>query len=940
MLNTILLPFVKLIETFFLLNVTILGNYGLSLILLSLEISLISFPLFLLAEKWKVENEYLQIKMSPAIDSIKDVYTGQKRYYLIKEVHRINSYTFVHNLKVSFGLLIQIPLFFAVYKYLSHFDGYRGISFLLIKDLSLPDGLLSGINLMPFLMTMINLLGSWHYAKGRKPSEKIQLVVMAVLFLILLYNRPSSLLIYWTMNNLLAIPKNLLLKSFYPPPVVEPKETSFSLTRVYPEIKKYLLPVFMIGLWIVQAVFVDKWIRVSRIMILLTTVFAGISSLIMLKRIVLDKYRKTSYKWSLSFSVILWILFGVLLVDWLLGGSIETNFPTEPKRLILFLLADLIIYIGIKYAYRSQQTINCQSGIKTFILPLALVTYFILLYVPLQIYSSAASDLGITLGHILFIQGGIWIAVILSISLLHRILPGTFKVSVNHITLFLLFTVLTYYFIFRTDYGILDGNILSGAVKLKQTPFSRFLLDFTLLAFFFWGADKLKNDKKMKVGIFIIFIFVGLIGQNIHSLIRANTIYEMAGEKSENSYLPPDSEKAHLFSRNGVNTLLIVSDMFTGGYMQPLLDDNPEWKEELSGFIWYPDTLSVSRSTFTSTPGILGGWIYAPRGMNEIKGKNRDKLSLSYQPFFEKVREEGAQLSLLNPKIDYEEGSRPSIVYNEDYTGYWNSLHEDVYFPSSMNKRTLMTMVGVFYASPFCMRKSVYSEGFWSLFPKTNIIDSIYRRVKKEWAYLDLLPLLSQVTDDESPQVKYMHNLLTHFPYGIDQDGDIITQEKNGLSEIGTFGTEAAMYSDREFIEKMIDWFDWMREQDIYDNTQIIIVSDHGQPAGGHDPMMPQGFSDRFEDYVFDSAHALLLYKPLNASGEIKVEHDQMSNADCISLLAPALNLFIEDDRPEERYYAVSLTEDREFPHVEETVYDIYNVKGSMFDIDNWEQAE
>ena len=71
-----------------------------------------------------------------------------------------------------------------------------------IADLGAPDGLLTidGLTLhaLPILMTAVNFISSAIYTKGFPLKDKLQLYLMALLFLVLLYDSPSGLVLYWT----------------------------------------------------------------------------------------------------------------------------------------------------------------------------------------------------------------------------------------------------------------------------------------------------------------------------------------------------------------------------------------------------------------------------------------------------------------------------------------------------------------------------------------------------------------------------------------------------------------------------------------------------------------------------------------------------------------------------------------------------------------------
>ena len=88
-LTSLLYHFVVLIQTVFNYSYNICGNYGIALILLSLFITVITAPLYYLAERWKNKEKVVQKKMHKDIKSINENYEGQKRFYLTKAARRI-----------------------------------------------------------------------------------------------------------------------------------------------------------------------------------------------------------------------------------------------------------------------------------------------------------------------------------------------------------------------------------------------------------------------------------------------------------------------------------------------------------------------------------------------------------------------------------------------------------------------------------------------------------------------------------------------------------------------------------------------------------------------------------------------------------------------------------------------------------------------------------
>jgi len=192
----------------------IFNNYGISIVLMSLAVNIALLPLYYLAEHWQGKEREIRNKMQPELDKINNAFKGEKRYYYTKAVYKRFNYHPISSIRVSFGFLIQVPFFIAAYHFLSHYEGVAGIPFLFINDLSQPDKLLKfknfAVNILPFVMTIINILSAYIYTKNLRKSDKIQLWLLALLFLLLLYNLSSALVLYWTFNNIFSLIKNTL----------------------------------------------------------------------------------------------------------------------------------------------------------------------------------------------------------------------------------------------------------------------------------------------------------------------------------------------------------------------------------------------------------------------------------------------------------------------------------------------------------------------------------------------------------------------------------------------------------------------------------------------------------------------------------------------------------------------------------------------------------
>ena len=201
-----------------------IGNPGLSIVVLSLCMNFLVLPLYRRADAMQAEERELEMRLQPWIDHIKKAFKGDERYMILQTFYRQNNYKPTDALKGSLSLLLQVPFFIAAYHFLSGLSLLHGVSFGPIRDLGAPDAMfvVAGftVNVLPILMTLINVVSGMIYTRGMPLKSKIQLYAMAGLFLVLLYQSPAGLVMYWTLNNLFSLVKNLFGKLSNPAFVV------------------------------------------------------------------------------------------------------------------------------------------------------------------------------------------------------------------------------------------------------------------------------------------------------------------------------------------------------------------------------------------------------------------------------------------------------------------------------------------------------------------------------------------------------------------------------------------------------------------------------------------------------------------------------------------------------------------------------------------------
>jgi YidC/Oxa1 family membrane protein insertase len=233
-------PIEQIIELSYVFGFRIFQSLALSILGVSAAVSVLTLPLYFMAEKHQRSEQNIQKKMKPEVENIKAVFSGDERFMRLSAYYRQKRYHPLYSLRSSISLIIQIPFFIAAYHFLSNLELLKGVSFGPIADLAKPDSLVAvrnfQINILPVAMTLINGVSAFIYSKGFSKKEKIQLYGMAAVFLVLLYNSSSALVLYWTGNNIFSLVKNGIQKTKHP------KKIAFVMVTLF----CFLLDIFLL----------------------------------------------------------------------------------------------------------------------------------------------------------------------------------------------------------------------------------------------------------------------------------------------------------------------------------------------------------------------------------------------------------------------------------------------------------------------------------------------------------------------------------------------------------------------------------------------------------------------------------------------------------------------------------------------------------------------
>ncbi len=877
------------------------AGHGPALLLLSLAVTVVTAPFYYLAEKWRSQEETASRRMAGDLASIRAHYSGQKRFYLIRNAHRLYGYGPISPLKASMGLIIQIPFFFAPYLYLSRFTGYSGMGFLFLSDLARPDGLLWGINLLPFVMTAVNVASSLLYTRNRSAKGTFQLLALAGLFLVVLYNSPSGLLLYWTMNNILSIPKNAVMAGLLPLPREPARESgadpsiSAAMRRNLDSAKGPLLAFLLLGVQIYWQLRFDRSFKYA---ILITTLAGLLLSCIFIARCL--RRDRASTKAALIALIAQWALFGVAAYLLLFARVQNAYISNRNVKLLTVLIQDSIIsttLMGLlSWKAGPRNEVKLLHRTKLFVLAFAFLTAYLFVLSPTLVYFSSPQDIGMGLGELL-LRNTPAAALLFTLGLvLFRLLGDHRQARAIEGVVAVILIILVYNYVIPGDYGILDELHLEKDYLLESPQLPALLLDVVVIAASFAAAGAILRKREAAIVPGILALTAAFAVQTAVTAFRTEWSTVGTEQSQEDVNLPAESGDVHRFSTGKDNILLVVADMFNGNYIGKLVQEYPEYRERLDGFTWYPNTLSISSTTVTSIPSMLAGYKYSPEAMNLMPGKGRGKYDGAVRELCDSMLARGFDISIVDltyidlTALGREHPGRLRTSSSGGYFGYWKkrtgyAARED----AGSEKNRLLVMVTLFQSAPVMLKTAVYDAGSWLIYRKSYQIRKMARKTARLYAYLDLLPELSSAADTAGT-FKLIHTQFTHEPFGMTRRGTIIRDEfPDPESGTRSFVDGRGAYNNaKKMIDFLLAWTDWMKKSGVYDNTFIVVVSDHGNNAQDSGLSLPPGLDNPLSRWEISKANSLLLIKRLGASGPLRVDDRFLSNADTARILRGA----------------------------------------------------
>ncbi|MGI9303798.1 MAG: YidC/Oxa1 family membrane protein insertase [Gammaproteobacteria bacterium] len=862
------------------------GSYGASVVILSLVVNVAMLPLYYLAEKWKLQENTIRRKMEPELASIRKYSEGREKYYYTQEVYRRFGYHPISAIKVSFGFLIQIPFFFAAYQLLSHFPAWEGVGFLSLRDLSAPDGLLHhgdvSLNLLPFVMTAINLVSAYAYTAYTGNFERAQLWLLALFFLVVLYASPSGLVLYWTINNVFSLAKNV---------VGQTMKLDFLTLRESDDGSREIGASGIVSVRLGQCLDrVSSLVELPALfaaIVFLTTV-CGVSiyvlsehgpatnaamdlSIGLLVYLCLAPFLRSNrgvrgtlrQKLYITLVRLLFAVLVVFVVVWLRDADLF-GLSLDRKHIWLVLLVLLICLYAPTICERIEM-LGVPYSHWLYAVTSTLSAFALCMANPLSLYASSDDFHGSPLALIgeLLVNFAIVLCVA---AILYIVVDEKARKALTLLSVFCSCAVIVYSNM-HGGIGLMDHFILNNPDSLRLTVNGLLAEIAVLTALFAVIAYVTIQHRRV-----VTYVAVAVLATSV--LAAANDTYgvKQRDNQAADRELPEDHSDITGFSRDK-NVLIVMLDGFPGAYVSRVKEEAPGVLKEYSGFVWYPNVLTTHAGTWGAAAALAGGRRYT---VQEINGRNGQSLAHAmreaYSVYPAAFIPNGYDVTYVQPQ--YSGGcnaidERVHCAETTPYGPYYHDKYEDSpLYDVKTNEPIMLTLISLFKASPFFLKSRIYDSGNWH--GVNDIKAAAYRYKLNEWGFLRVLAREGN-TNIEPRTLKFIQLQIPHAPNALNDSCELEPQKATYFAE--------AVCTLREIGALLA----WMKDNGVYHNTKIVLVSDHGWWVDNS--MFSREFAKTIPEGPERRAAAgfvqpLLLIKDFEARGNVARSDTFLSNSD------------------------------------------------------------
>jgi hypothetical protein len=525
-------------------------------------------------------------------------------------------------------------------------------------------------------------------------------------------------------------------------------------------------------------------------------------------------------------------------------------------------------------------------------------------------------------------------------------------------------------FVFVGDYGYLSQLLIfTNPRELNFNPLPFIFNLFTLAGVAVLCVILALSKRKTAFYSIQAALIISLTTAGIVNLVKIKTDFSKIDPGNSEkigaaSYSDSVSKPVYYFSQTGKNVIVIMLDRAVSGYAPYIFEERPDLQESFRGFTWYPNCVSLGPATILGVPQLFGGYDYAPDKIQEQDGRPLVKKwneSLLVLPRL--FSENGFYVTVTDPPLINFEPPGDLSIYS-DYPNIYAEYLHGKFIESCLKKypdtklldlavvlKYKLMRFSFFRMSPFLFRKIIYDYGTWMDMSRfTPGTEGVTISTMDNYSKLDALPEITKIDDAYVNTYTVIENDLTHEP-AFFQAPDYTPSDPVTNFGSSPFADENQYHASMATLVLLGKWFDYLKQNKVYDNTRIIISSDHGFMSDTKLPnfILPTG-------KPLSALNILLLVKDFSdgvaeETDGVKTDYTLMSHADVPYLAAKditeAVNPFTQNSLfyNKDRGLTITTSDRAGAPDVTRYKWNLspnawLRVHDNIFDPNNWEKAE
>jgi len=197
-------PIIFLIENYYIFLLSIFNSQGISIILTSISASLLLIPILRVARK---KEDLFSQKIALITDEVNNIsksLKGEEKFFAVERVYTKYHFHPIQNMMTGLSFFVIFPVLISAYLFFNINIQSMNEEFLNLVNLSKPDELFFGFNIIPIMIFMINFFDA-RYKYYKTNSGKSSYIFLSFIICALIYSMPSCLTIYWLTSSTFSL---------------------------------------------------------------------------------------------------------------------------------------------------------------------------------------------------------------------------------------------------------------------------------------------------------------------------------------------------------------------------------------------------------------------------------------------------------------------------------------------------------------------------------------------------------------------------------------------------------------------------------------------------------------------------------------------------------------------------------------------------------------